>query len=219
HIAHVLNNSNRPVPVINGGSGKDQHPTQALLDVYTLMRAFKDRGGVDGKKIAFVGDLFRGRTVRSLACLLTNFQGVKQYFVAPQELQIGDDILSYLDKHGVSYTLTKDFSNVLSDADAFYMTRLQDEWDVKDDGCKKSINLQDYSLTKDNMNLLQPHAIVMHPLPRRQEISSEVDNDPRAMYWRQVRNGMFIRAALLAMIFDVTDNIYRIKESFSETVY
>jgi aspartate carbamoyltransferase catalytic subunit len=216
HIAHVLNNSNRPVPVINGGSGKDQHPTQALLDIYTLMRSFKDQGGVDGKKIAFVGDLLRGRTVRSLSCILTKFQGVKQYFVAPQELQIGDDILSYLDQHGVSYTLTEDFSSILSEVDAFYMTRLQDEWDDNDGGDKKSINVQDYSLTKENMSFLQSHAIVMHPLPRRLEISSEVDNDPRAMYWRQVRNGMWIRAALIAMIFDVTEDIFRIKETLSE---
>ncbi|MEW5920343.1 MAG: aspartate carbamoyltransferase [Bacillota bacterium] len=218
HIANVLNNSNRPVPVINGGSGKDQHPTQALLDVYTLIRSFKERGGVDGKKIAFVGDLFRGRTVRSLACLLTKFQGVRQYFVAPRELQIGDDILSYLDQHGVSYALTEDFRSILSEVDVIYMTRLQDEWDVKDGGNTKSINLQDYSLTKENMNFLQPHTIVMHPLPRRQEISTDLDNDPRAMYWRQMRNGMFIRAALLAMIFDVTDNIFRIKETLGENV-
>lgn len=216
YIAHVLNNTNRPVPVINGGSGKDQHPTQALLDVYTLMRSFKERGGVDGKKIAFVGDLLRGRTVRSLACLLTKYQGVQQYFVAPQELQIGDDILAYLDQHGVSYTLTEDFNSVLSDADAIYMTRLQDEWDVKDGGDKKNISVQNYSLTKDNINLLQAHAIVMHPLPRRQEISPEIDNDPRAIYWRQMRNGMFIRAALLAMIFDVTGSVYQIKESIAE---
>ncbi len=218
HIANVLNNTNRPVPVINGGSGKDQHPTQALLDVYTLMRSFKERGGVDGKKIAFVGDLLRGRTVRSLACLLTKFEGVKQYFVAPQELQIGHDILAYLDQHGVSYTLTEDFSSVLSDVDAFYMTRLQDEWDVKDGGEKKSINVQDYSITKDNINFLQSNAIIMHPLPRRQEISSEIDNDPRAIYWRQMRNGMFIRAALLAMIFNVTDDIYNIKETIGKNV-
>lgn len=208
-IAHFLNGTNRPVPVINGGSGKDQHPTQALLDVYTLMRSFKERGGIDGKKIAFVGDLLRGRTVRSLSCLLTRFEGVEQFFVAPKGLQIGEDILAYLDEHGVSYVLTEDFSNVLSEVDAIYMTRLQDEWDIRDGGDKKIIKIEDYSLTKDNINSLQQHAIVMHPLPRRQEISSELDNDPRAMYWRQVRNGMWIRAALLAMIFDVTDDILR----------
>lgn len=212
-IAHVLDNSNRPVPVINGGSGKDQHPTQALLDVYTLMRSFKESGGVDGKKVAFVGDLLRGRTVRSLACLLTKFREVKQYFVAPKGLQIGDDILAYLDKQGADYALTEDFSSILPDADAIYMTRLQDEWDDKDGGDKKNIDVRNYSLTKENMRFLQPHAIVMHPLPRRQEISPEFDNDPRAMYWRQVRNGMFTRAALLAMIFNVTENIFQIKES------
>ncbi len=221
YIAQVLNNSNRPVPVINGGSGKDQHPTQALLDVYTLMHSFQDKGGVDGKTIAFVGDLLRGRTVRSLASLLTRFTGVKQYFVAPRELQIGADILSYLDRHGVPYTLTEDFRSVLPVADAVYMTRLQDEWDEREGGEKKTINIQDYSITPENIGLLQPHAVIMHPLPRRQEISPEIDNDPRAVYWRQVRNGMWIRAALLAMIFGVAEEILRLGaaegSSFLET--
>jgi len=207
-ISDMLNKTNRPVPVINGGSGKDQHPTQALLDVYTLVRSFENRGGVDGRKIAFVGDLFRGRTVRSLACLLTNFQDIKEYFVAPRELQIGDDILSYLEDNGVSYTLTEDFNSIISEVDVIYMTRLQDEWDISDGESTKHINLDDYSLTENNLGLLKPNAVVMHPLPRRQEISSNFDNDPRAMYWRQMRNGMFIRAALLAMIFGVEEEIY-----------
>ena len=215
YIAGLLNNTNRPVPVINGGSGKDQHPTQALLDVYTLKRSFEKRGGADNKKIAFVGDLFRGRTVRSLGCLLTKFNGIKEYFVAPRELQIGEDILLYLEQHGVSYELTDDFESILPEVDVVYMTRLQDEWDVRDGGDTKSINLDAYSLTASNINLLKSDAVVMHPLPRRQEITSDFDNDPRAMYWRQMRNGMFIRAALLAMIFDAEEEIYRLIKSES----
>ena len=210
YIADVLNNTGRPVPVINGGSGKDQHPTQALLDVYTLKRSFEDRGGADNRKIAFVGDLFRGRTVRSLGCLLTKFQGMKEYFVAPRELQIGDDVLAYLKQNGVPYALTDDFNSILPEVDVVYMTRLQDEWDIRDGGDTKSINLDAYSLTEKNISLLKPDAVVMHPLPRRQEITSDFDNDPRAIYWRQMRNGMFIRAALLAMIFEVEEEIYNL---------
>lgn len=216
-MADVFDEFKRPVPIINGGSGKDQHPTQALLDVYTLMESFKDKGGIDGKKIVFVGDLLRGRTVRSLSCLLTKFQGIKQYFVAPQALQMGDDVLSYLDRQGVYYEVTEDFSSVLPYMDAIYMTRLQDEWDDQESGEKKTINIQDYSITKNNLNLLQPDAIIMHPLPRRQEISCDVDSDPRAIYWRQVRNGMWTRAALLAMIFGVADEIFRLSDIKKKT--
>ncbi|NLC11014.1 MAG: aspartate carbamoyltransferase [Firmicutes bacterium] len=199
-IAHMLDNTNRTVPVINAGSGKDQHPTQALLDVYTLRRSFQHRGGIDGKKIAFVGDLLRGRTNRSLALLLTLFDGVKQYFVAPPQFQIGEDILRYLEKVGVEYEVTYDLKQVLSQVDAIYMTRIQDEWDAED-GTTSEIDIEKYSIKKEDMSLLKPDAVLMHPLPRRQEISPEIDNDPRAVYWRQVRNGMWIRVALIAMIF------------------
>lgn len=207
-IAYLLNETDHPVPVINAGSGKDQHPTQALLDIYTLRRGFVHRGGVDQKKIAFVGDLLRGRTVRSLAGLLTLFTGVKQYFVAPAAYQIGEDILELLKSKGVSYELTDNFADVIPEVDAIYMTRLQDEWDTPEDK-KANINLDHFSFKKEHLKLLKPDAIIMHPLPRRQEISSEVDTDPRAAYWRQVRNGMWIRAALVAMIFQREPNILR----------
>ena len=198
-IAWMLSNTSRPVPVINAGSGKDQHPTQALLDVYTLARSFENTGGIDGKTIAFVGDLKRGRTVRSLAWLLTQFENVKAFFVAPPELQIGDDILEQLSAAGMKYELSYDFQKVIPDADAIYMTRIQDEWDI--DNESSTIDTRNYHFTKECLNLLKPTGVIMHPLPRRNEIDPAVDSDPRAVYWRQVRNGMWIRAALILNVF------------------
>jgi aspartate carbamoyltransferase catalytic subunit len=198
-IAWMLSNTSRPVPVVNAGSGKDQHPTQALLDIYTLAYSFEKIGGIDGKKIAFVGDLKRGRTVRSLAWLLTQYKGVKSYFVAPPELQVGDDILKQLDAAGMSYEISYDFAKVIPEVDAIYMTRIQDEWDV--DGESSKISTASYYFTKEHLNILKPTAVIMHPLPRRLEIDPAVDRDPRAVYWRQVRNGMWIRAALMLSIF------------------
>lgn len=199
-IAWLLSNSDRPVPVINAGSGADQHPTQALLDVYTLQRSFEKIDGIDNKKIAFVGDLARGRTVRSLAYLLTLYSGVKQYFVAPETLQIGDDILAHLDKSGNEYEITNEFEKIIPEVDAIYMTRIQDEWD--DSGDSKLIDTSWYHFEEKHLELLQPHAVLLHPLPRRREIAVEIDKDPRAVYWRQVRNGMWIRAALMLVIFN-----------------
>ncbi len=199
-IAWMLSNTDRPVPVINAGSGKDQHPTQALLDIYTLQRSFERRDGIAGKKIAFVGDLARGRTVRSLALLLSLYPGVKQYFVAPEQLQIGGDILAALDKTGMEYEVTHDFERIIPEVDAIYMTRIQDEWDIAQES--RQIETERYHFTARHLEALRPDAVIMHPLPRRREIAPEVDHDPRAVYWRQVRNGMWIRAALILTIFD-----------------
>ena len=200
-MAWMLSHTERPVPIVNAGSGKDQHPTQALLDIYTLQRSFETRGGIDHKKVVFVGDLARGRTVRSLALLLARYQGVKQYFIAPPPLQIKDDILDLLRKARVEFEVGCDFEKVIPAADAIYMTRIQDEWD-KTGGESDQIDLSRFSFTAAHLRLLQPNAVIMHPLPRRREIAIVVDHDPRAVYWRQVRNGMWIRVALLAAIFE-----------------
>jgi len=199
-IAWLLGNTTRPVPVVNAGSGKDQHPTQALLDIYTLQRSFEPRGGIDGKTIAFVGDLLRGRTVRSLALLLALYRGMKMVFVAPPELQIGADILAALQTAGVQFELTADFAQVMPTADAIYMTRIQDEWDHP--GEAKKPDTTRFHLRAEHLACLKPDTAILHPLPRRAEIAPEIDADPRAMYWRQVRNGMWIRAALILEIFE-----------------
>jgi aspartate carbamoyltransferase catalytic subunit len=186
--------------VINAGSGKDQHPTQALLDIYTLRRSFSHRGGIDGKQIVFAGDLLRGRTVRSLSTLLTKYQDVKQYFAAPPEFQIGQDILDFLDENGAEYVLTEDFEAAIKGADAIYMTRLQDEWDGADKTSAR-VDIERFSLRERHLQMLKADAVILHPLPRRLEIDVAIDSDPRAGYWRQVRNGMWARVALIAMTF------------------
>ncbi len=198
-MAWLLSNTDRPVPIVNAGSGKDQHPTQALLDIYTLQRSFERQGGIDGKTVVFVGDLARGRTVRSLAWLLTTYEQVRMLFVAPRELQIGEDILALLDAAGVNVELSDDLERAIPQADAVYMTRIQDEWDKA--GESSRIDTRRFCFRREYLALLRPHGVIMHPFPRRQEIDVAVDEDPRAVYWRQMRNGMWIRTALIASIF------------------
>jgi aspartate carbamoyltransferase catalytic subunit len=204
--AWLLSQTDRPVPVINAGSGKDQHPTQALLDIYTLQRSFESRGGIDGKRVVFVGDLLRGRTVRSLALLLENYRDVELCFVAPSPLQISNDIQDALTAARVRFSLSDDLASELPTADAVYMTRVQDEWD-RTAGESAQIDLARFCLGTAEMALLPESSIVMHPLPRRKEIATEVDNDPRAMYWRQMRNGMWVRVALIARLFGQDEEI------------
>lgn len=212
HVAHLLNKMPRSIPLINGGSGKDQHPTQALLDIYTLSRCFTDStaqpierrylGNVfSGKTIAFVGDLKRGRTVRSLTYLLCRYPGVRLIYVSPPELQLGDDILEYVSRHGIEHEVSDDLRRHIGDLDAVYMTRLQDEYDV--DGESSAIDYYAYSLTRDMAKDFKPNLAILHPLPRRGELDQELDALPQAKYWDQVRNGMWVRAALISSIFNV----------------
>jgi len=195
-----LSNSDRPIPILNAGSGKDQHPTQALLDIYTLMRSFETKGGVDGRTVVFCGDLLRGRTVRSLSYLLTNFNDVRQVFVAPKELQVPDDVVTILKEKGVRYVISDKLREAVKEADAVYMTRIQDEWDAAK-GESAKIDTSHFKFGAEELALLKQDGCIMHPLPRRDEISTCCDRDPRAMYWRQMRNGMWIRAALIAATF------------------
>ncbi len=241
HVATMFNDMPRTIPIINAGSGKDQHPTQALLDIYTLYRAFSEsengeraanfssRGGSDsgnvadipesarskdrgspgnysrnlfaGKTIAFVGDLKRGRTVRSLTYLLCRYPGVRLLFVSPPELQIGDDILDYVQRNDIEFEIVSDLRKQIGDCDAVYMTRMQDEHDVA--GESKKIDYNAYSLTYEMAGSFKPGLAIMHPLPRRHEIDERIDALPQARYWQQVRNGMWMRAALFASIFGV----------------
>ncbi|MEI6970782.1 MAG: aspartate carbamoyltransferase [bacterium] len=197
--AWMLSNSERPIPTINAGSARDQHPTQALLDIYTLQRSFEQRGGIDGKSVLFVGDLARGRTVRSLSSLLTHYKNVKQIFVAPPNLQVGEDVLAELSASGTSFEVRSDFEPCIRLADAIYMTRIQREWDSETAKTEKS--LADFSFGVRHLDMLKAGAVLMHPFPRTGEIAPEVDHDPRAVYWRQMRNGMWVRVALIAGMF------------------
>lgn len=211
-MANMLSGMRRNIPLINGGSGKDQHPTQALLDIYTLRRCFSSsladrvrpengRNPFEGKTIAFVGDLRRGRTVRSLVYLLCRYPGVRMLFVAPDPLQIGQDILEYLDRNRMDYDLHYDLGKIIGECDAVYMTRVQDEHDVA--GESSSIDLTKFSLTSEMSPKFKSDLVIMHPLPRRAELDTRLDADPRAKYWDQMRNGMWTRAALIAYIFNV----------------
>ncbi len=185
------------IPIINAGDGKGgQHPTQALLDLYTIYREIKT---LDGLKVAMVGDLLYGRTVRSLSYLLAKFERVKLYFVAPSVLQMKQDILEYLNHHNVWYTLESDFDRVLNEVDVIYQTRIEKE------RLTDTANLYDeiaskYYIQPSTLHKLSKNAIIMHPFPRLNEISPEIDGDSRAAYFRQAQNGIYVRMALLTSV-------------------
>lgn len=183
------------VPIINAGDGQGgQHPTQALLDLYTIYRECKT---LDGLSVAFLGALDNGRTVRSLAYLLGKFERVRLFFVAPPEMQVADDIRAYLNEHNINYTLTSNPRDILAEADVLYQTRIDRERLVQ-----SAVDASQYNIDATVLDHLKPHAIIMHPLPRSVEIAQAVDLDPRAAYFRQAQNGLFVRMALLTMIFD-----------------
>ena len=196
--ARLMDKIARPVPIINAGSGSDQHPTQALLDIYTLDRSFAERGGIDGKVIGMMGDLKRGRTVRSLCYLMKNYADMRLVFIAPGEFAMQDDVRAHMAEHRIAFAETDRLADVLPDLDALYVTRMQSEWDSA--GESRGVDLSRYSISARQLGLLKPDAVIMHPLPRGPEIDPAVDSDPRAMYWRQERNGMWMRVAMLMKI-------------------
>ncbi|MEM8854193.1 MAG: aspartate carbamoyltransferase [Pseudomonadota bacterium] len=204
-IARLLDATPRPVPIVNAGSGPDEHPTQALLDIYTLTRSLRHRGGIDGKTICMVGDLKRGRTVRSLSRLLANYQGVKILFSSPEHYAIADDLRRDLTLGGVAFEETREFLPAVSAADAVYMTRIQDEYDTGPSG--GADDYRRYHLKASHLDALREDCVIMHPLPRRDELDPAIDTDPRAKYWRQERNGMWTRVAILTILFGVDDRV------------
>jgi aspartate carbamoyltransferase catalytic subunit len=181
-------------PVINAGDGVGEHPTQALLDQFTII---EELGRVDGLKVAMVGDLKYGRTVHSLTKLLVNYD-VEFSFVSPEILQMPDDVLDAVRAGGHTFHITDDVHNVIGDVDVLYVTRVQKE---------RFADLAEYDRVRDHyvideelMTRAKQRMIIMHPLPRVNEISYTIDDDPRAAYFRQMRNGMYIRMALLAAV-------------------
>uniref|UniRef100_A0A7I4F150 aspartate carbamoyltransferase n=1 Tax=Physcomitrium patens TaxID=3218 RepID=A0A7I4F150_PHYPA len=184
------------IPIINAGDGPGQHPTQALLDMYTIKREI---GHLDNIRVGLVGDLANGRTVRSLAYLLAKYDGVKIYFVAPDVVKMKDDIKDHLTDSGVDWEESTDLMEVASKCDVIYQTRIQrerfgDRIDLYNAARGK------YIVDTKVMNVLPKHAVVLHPLPRLDEITVEVDSDPRAAYFRQAKNGLHIRMALLKLL-------------------
>jgi len=182
-----------PVPVINAGDGEGgQHPTQALLDLYTIYR----ERPLNGLSVAIVGELDKGRTARSLAYLLAKFERVKIYFVSPPEVQMKPDILDYLDEHGVRYELEAAIDRVISEVDVIYLTRIRPERMV---GLERP---QYYAVNSAILRNTKPDALILHPLPRTVELDRSVDEDPRALYFRQAVNGLYVRMALLTMLLE-----------------
>lgn len=183
------------VHIVNAGDGDHgQHPTQALLDLYTIYNECKT---LDGLSVAFMGALDWGRTVRSLAYLLSKFERMKLYFIAPEELQIKQDILDHLEEKGISYELLSSPENIIGKVDVFYQTRID-----KNRLSKKNKSIDNFNINYQFVQKMKKNAIVMHPLPRSVEISHDVDLDPRAAYFRQSSNGLFVRMALLTMLLD-----------------
>ncbi len=181
-----------PVPIINAGDGPGHHPTQALLDLYTIRR---ELGRLDHLRIAMAGDLRYGRTVRSLALLLTRYPGNELILVSPDELRMSEDVLGELRRSGVSVREERDLPSAVAGIDVLYQTRIQRVRfsSVVDYERLRSISVVDPLL----MRRLPEHAVVMHPPPRFGEIDPAVDQDPRAAYFRQARNGLFVRMAVL----------------------
>lgn len=180
-------------PIINAGDGKGEHPTQALLDAYTIYRQF---GRLDNLHIVMGGDLANGRTVRSLARLMSSYPNNRITFVSMPELQIGKDIKATLHKNNTPFKETTDTQAAFKTADIVYWTRLQKERLAQPELVLKG----GFTLEPEILKHLPTHAIIMHPLPRVNEISPLVDNDPRAMYFEQAGNGLYVRMALLDQI-------------------
>lgn len=186
-----------PVPVLNAGSGTGQHPTQALLDVYTIER---ELGGIDGITVAMVGDLRHGRTVRSLAYLLGKYSGVRICFISPEGLRVGDDIKEYLDRHGVPYAETERLDQGLKVADVLYQTRIQKE--RFENPSQYELFKGVYQIDRTMVRLMKQGSILMHPLPRVDEILPEVDALPQAVYFKQAQYGVLVRMALLKWVLE-----------------
>lgn len=197
--AELMDSIPRRIPILNAGSGPDQHPTQALLDIYTLARSFKNLGGIDNKVIGMMGDLKRGRTVRSLSYLMRYYKNMRLVFISPEQFQMEDDIKEYLTEQKVEFRETTNMKEVLPELDALYVTRIQAEHDQ--DGESQKVDVTPFRVTPEELQYFKKDAVIMHPLPRGPEIHPDVDHDPRAKYWRQERNGMWMRAALLIKLF------------------
>ena len=182
------------IPIINAGDGAGgQHPTQALLDLYTI---YNESHTLNGLSIAFIGSLDNGRTARSLAYLMSKFERIKLYFIAPDELQIKKDILEYLNEKGVHYELASSMEDIINNVDVVYQTR------IDRDRLKEGTDISRFNIDKDCLQKMKYNSIIMHPLPRSIEINPSIDSDPRAAYFRQAENGVYVRMALLTMLFD-----------------
>jgi len=180
------------IPVINAGDGANQHPTQTLLDLYTIQ---KEKGRLDNLNIAFVGDLKYGRTIHSLAKALDKFTGNKLYFIAPNEIQVPSYILDSL---SLEFEILEDYESIIKDMDILYMTRIQEERFDDIEIFKKCTGK--YKIDKEILNISKSDLKILHPLPRVGEIDTNLDSTPNSVYFSQAKNGVFIRQAIISLL-------------------
>ena len=200
------------VPVMNGGDGANEHPTQALLDLYTIARELQAKGRqIDGLRIAMIGDLRHGRTVHSLSKLLSLYDNVQVILVSPKELALPDSIVDEMRSAGVNVSISDELNNSIANVDIVYSTRIQEE---------RFTSKEEADLYRGKFRLNQaiytqycePNTVIMHPLPRdsrsdANELDSDLDNNPNLAIFRQTDNGLLVRMALFALVLDVVDKV------------
>jgi aspartate carbamoyltransferase catalytic subunit len=200
------------VPVLSGGDGANEHPTQALLDLYTIRKELADRGqSIDGLKIAMIGDLRFGRTVHSLGKLLRLYRDIQVVLISPEELSLPEDIVEAMRLSGIRVSISDHLTENIADVDIVYSTRIQEE---------RFPSKQQADLYRGKFRLnqaiyteyCQPNTVIMHPLPRdsrsdANELDSDLDNNPNLAIFRQTDNGVVVRMALFAMVLDVVDRV------------
>ncbi|MBO5213914.1 MAG: aspartate carbamoyltransferase [Clostridia bacterium] len=186
------------IPIINAGDGGHNHPTQTLTDLLTISR---EKGRFDGLTVGFCGDLKFGRTVHSLIGALCRYKNVKIVLISPEELKVPSYVKQSMKKAGVEYVQTTDLEQALPELDILYMTRVQRERFFNEEDY---LRLRDsYILTPAKLKNAKSDLSIMHPLPRVNEISVEIDDDPRACYFKQVLNGKYVRMALILKLLEV----------------
>ena len=189
------------IPVINAGDGGHSHPTQTLLDMLTIRRR---KGRLDRLTIGFCGDLKFGRTVHSLIKSLARYEGMRFVLISPEELRVPDYIIhEFLEPRGIEFVETRSLEQAMPELDILYMTRVQRERFFNEEDYVRLKN--SYVLTEAKMNLARPDMAVLHPLPRVNEITLDVDDDPRAAYFEQVQNGVYMRMALIMTLLGLKD--------------
>lgn len=181
------------IPIINAGAGKGEHPTQALLDLYTIERK---KGKIDGVRVAILGDLLYGRTIHSLIKLLSLYDNVEIYGLSKEAFALPKEYIDMLKERGIEYKKCTSFDELPKDIDVIYHTRIQAERFEGDFG------KEEFIINKEVLDTFSDHTILMHPLPRVIEISTDVDDDPRACYFEQAHNGLYVRMALLLQVLD-----------------
>jgi len=208
------------VPVLNGGDGANEHPTQALLDLYTIRKEMSDKGrDIDGLSVAMIGDLRHGRTVHSLSKLLLLYNDIRVVLISPKELTLPDSIIESMRAAGVDVTVSHELTQSIADVDIAYSTRIQEE---------RFSSKQEADLYRGKFRLnqaiytqyCQPNTVIMHPLPRdsrkdANELDSDLDDNPNLAIFRQTDNGVLVRMALFALVLDVADEV----DDFSHDVH